>query len=142
MKPIALLLAVAFFSLAAAPVHTSTPPAATSGAPYARGVGRLVNDIEALYKAAYRPAKGVRWQEVLAVRYQHRKLQIIYRVRDRKEIVYYDVRQVAPRSRFAGSRSFVYDSKTGKDIFAWLQRKDDAAILRQDIEQLRAMLEE
>lgn len=140
MKPIALLLVVAFLSLAAAPVHTST--ASTSGASYARGVGRLVNDIEALYKSAYRPAKGVRWQEVLAVRYQHRKLQIVYRVRDRKEIAYYDVRQVAPRSRFAGSRSFVYDSKTGKDIFAWLQRKDDAAILRQDIEQLRELLEE
>lgn len=104
-------------------------------------MGRLVNNIEALYKAAYRPARGVRWQEVLAVRYQHRKLQIVYRVRDRKEIVYYDVRQLAPRSRFTGGRSFVYDSKTGKDIFGWLQRKDDAAILRQDIEQLGELLE-
>lgn len=140
MKQLALLCVVALLCLAASPVHTSAP-LSSSGYPVARGVGRLVNNIEALYKAAYRPARGVRWQEVLAVRYQHRKLQIVYRVRDRKEIVYYDVRQLAPSSRFTGGRSFVYDSKTGKDIFAWLQRKDDAAVLRQDIEQLSDLLE-
>lgn len=133
------------FVLVAAGMAFTAPPStshSTNADPTAaRRVSRLVNDIEALYKAAYRPARGVRWQEVLAVRYQHRKLQIVYRIRDRKEIVYYDVHKAAPRNRFSEGRSFVYDGKTGKDIFAWLQRRDDAAVLRQDLEELREMLE-
>ncbi|HEY1115145.1 MAG TPA: hypothetical protein VGE66_16355 [Chitinophagaceae bacterium] len=137
MNLLAFVLVAAGMAFTAPP---STIPSPNTAPTAARRVSRLVNDIEALYKAAYRPARGVRWQEVLAVRYQHRKLQIVYRIRDRKEIVYYDVQQAAPRNRFSEGRSFVYDGKTGKDIFSWLQRRDDAAVLRQDLEELREML--
>lgn len=145
MKPVVLALVVTTFCSATTPeaftpAYRPLPDSGPHSSVSARRVSRLVNDIESLYKAAYRPAKGVKWQEVLAVRWHHQKLQIVYRIGDRKEIVHYHVHHAIPRSRYNNGHSFVYDSRTGKDIFGWLQRKDDAAVLRQDLEELTAIV--
>lgn len=147
MKLLALAIALACsngtpWAEATIPAPPFVSASATLSPETSRGVARLVNDIEALYKAAYRYNAGARWHAVLAVRYQHKKLQIVYRVRDRKEIVYVDFREVEPRSRYhtGTKRAAVYDAKTGKEIFCLLRRKADAAVLLQDLQELKEMV--
>lgn len=128
-----------------APVSANRLLAAPATDTAAAQRAKVVAAMQALYQIAYRPPAEEAKKTVLSVTCRHDRLQLTYLAGAHKQSVSFDVGQLQPAwrldtTRRGEQRAFVYDQRTGADLFCWLEKKADAAVLKQDLLYLQTLL--
>jgi hypothetical protein len=101
-----------------------------------------------LYRIVYRPPANETRQRIKDIKIKGRQLVITYLTCcSGKKVSSFYIDKIEPQYKVPAKesdtpegRSFVIDTKTGKNIFLWLERKTDAAMLKADLNELKKHL--